>query len=478
MFESWKLPAALLLCGAVCRLGMAQGNAGGLQPAGPLPSAGPPAANASRYEGPAAPATVRPAVDLLIEAPETRRAGYGRQLVQFADSSDELPPDAREVAADLQRHAEQVRRRAEAAIDARRQEAVRRLQAIQDQYTRAGKLDEAVAVRDLVRRLQEEALKPLDDPGSLASYRGRTGEAFYFKVTGSTSGSIYGADVYSDDSSLATAAVHAGVLRAGRTGVVRVTILGPQNSFAAATRQGVTSYAYGPYGGSYRVTAAIGKPDESPRPAPGAAALPDPGNLLSFRAQSGQKLRFDVIGSTTGYVWGTGAYTDDSALAVAAVHAGILKPGERGVVTVQILPGQSSYTGSSSHGVASSAYAAWGGSFRFEEGSGPAAQDNVIDASRGGFYLSNYRGQVGQSLLTRVTGRTSGTIWGSDVYTDDSDLATAVVHAGLLSDGQTGVVRVTILPGQSSYAQSTRHGVASSSWASWLGSYQVSAVTK
>ena len=45
-----------------------------------------------------------------------------------------------------------------------------------------------------------------------------------------------------------------------------------------------------------------------------------------------------------------------------------------------------------------------------------------------------------QSLATRVfytfqvTGRTGGRIWGGsdNVYTDDSDIATAAVHAGIM----------------------------------------------
>ena len=52
-------------------------------------------------------------------------------------------------------------------------------------------------------------------------------------------------------------------------------------------------------------------------------------------------------------------------------------------------------------------------------------------------------------------------MWGTDVYTSDSTLATAAVHAGVLQPGQTGVVKVTILPGQAAYQGSTRNSVRS-----------------
>ena len=36
------------------------------------------------------------------------------------------------------------------------------------------------------------------------------------------------------------------------------------------------------------------------------------------------------VGATSGTVWGTHTYTDDSSLAAAAVHAGVLEPGQAG----------------------------------------------------------------------------------------------------------------------------------------------------
>ncbi len=97
-----------------------------------------------------------------------------------------------------------------------------------------------------------------------------------------------------------------------------------------------------------------------------------------------------------------------------------------------------------------------------------AVTANVIAAP---LALTGYRSRVGQSFELSVTGATSGPVWGTDVYTDDSHVGRAAVHAGVLAPGETKTVTVSILPGQSSYAASSRNGVSSSSWGGWGGSY-------
>src|SRR6185437_10054008 len=95
--------------------------------------------------------------------------------------------------------------------------------------------------------------------------------------------------------------------------------------------------------------------------------LNDPGNLTAYRDHVGQTFTFRVVGKSEGAVWGSGTYTDDSQLGAAAVHAGILRPGEEGIVTVQILPGQAHYEASERNGITTEPYGEWQGSFRFEQ---------------------------------------------------------------------------------------------------------------
>lgn len=197
----------------------------------------------------------------------------------------------------------------------------------------------------------------------------------------------------------------------------------------------------------------------------GSAPIADPGNLTSYRGQTGATLSFTVTGATSGSVWGSGPYTDDSSLAAAAVHAGVLQPGQTGTVQVVIEPGQQSYSGSTAYGVTSSNYGSWGGGYSFV-GARPPMQGNPDPGN-----LTSYRNQTGATLSFTVTGATNGSVWGTGVYTDDSSLATAAVHAGVLRPGETGTVQVTILPGQQSYPGTASNGVTSSNYGSWSGSY-------
>lgn len=95
----------------------------------------------------------------------------------------------------------------------------------------------------------------------------------------------------------------------------------------------------------------------------------DPGNMESFRGRNGEVFRFRVRGSAHGNIWGDGVYTDDSSLAAAAVHAGVLRQEEEGVVSVRILPGRKEYAGAEKNGVVSESYGEWHGSFEFVEAS-------------------------------------------------------------------------------------------------------------
>jgi hypothetical protein len=112
------------------------------------------------------------------------------------------------------------------------------------------------------------AVEALPDPGTLQELQNEVGKSFSFKVTGRMGAVpagpvpaaaiggdwVWGTDIYSSDSSLAVAAVHAGVLRPGQTGVVKVMILGAQPGFAGSTRNGVVSQPYGPWPGSFKVS--------------------------------------------------------------------------------------------------------------------------------------------------------------------------------------------------------------------------------
>jgi hypothetical protein len=201
---------------------------------------------------------------------------------------------------------------------------------------------------------------------------------------------------------------------------------------------------------------------------PAGPALADPGNLTTYRDKVGQAFTFTVTGATGGSVYGEGIYTDDSALATAAVHAGILKLGETRDIHVAVLPGQSSYKGAFDFGVMSSSYGAWQGSYKFLDQ--PMSEADYVFPDPGN--LKYFESKVGKTFQFQITGSTTDSIWGDGIYTDDSDLDTAAVHMGLVKDGDDATVMVKILPGQGKYRGKARNGVTSQAYGSFGGSYE------
>lgn len=68
-------------------------------------------------------------------------------------------------------------------------------------------------------------------------------------------------------------------------------------------------------------------------------------------------------------------------------------------------------------------------------------------------------------------GTLSSRVWGSHIYTDDSSICTAAVHAGLITRADGGVVRVYLHPGRNGYVGSGDHDVLSRSFGWFAGSF-------
>src|SRR6266853_1557294 len=76
-------------------------------------------------------------------------------------------------------------------------------------------------------------------PGELRTLERQIGHSFYFQVAGDVIGPLWGTDVYTSDSDLGTACVHAGALQIGQEGVVKVTVVSPPATFKGSRRNGV-----------------------------------------------------------------------------------------------------------------------------------------------------------------------------------------------------------------------------------------------
>jgi hypothetical protein len=94
--------------------------------------------------------------------------------------------------------------------------------------------------------------------GDLRSLEKNIGESFFFQATGDTRGPLWGTDIYTSDSNLGMACVHAGILKVGESGIVKVTMVTPIPVFSGSTRNGVTSSTWTPgWSGAYTVEGAM-----------------------------------------------------------------------------------------------------------------------------------------------------------------------------------------------------------------------------
>lgn len=170
-------------------------------------------------------------------------------------STEALSPQSREVLGRMEEKIQAIVKRAKSDMVSVVEAAGIELQAEQERLTRAGDLDGALAVRTKIRSLKEvpdKALAPPPaseeirrDPGNLGDYsKDYIGESFLFEITGADFGSIWGTDYYSSDSTLAVACVHAGLLKIGEKGVIRVTLQAARRDFRGTTRNGIASQSY------------------------------------------------------------------------------------------------------------------------------------------------------------------------------------------------------------------------------------------
>ena len=201
-------------------------------------------------------------------------------------------------------------------------------------------------------RIQAEAAQspPNGECGATTHFEIRrlhVGDQVTLQLTGRANGPVWGDFIYTLDSDLGTAAVHAGLLAVGETKPVKIWVVPPPDRFGEATRNGIRSMKWGAFPAAFLMQVARG---------PQVAALPiGPQRLPSVLDTLGlnDSKTIAITGSDKGYVWGTNTYTGDSRVEVAAVHAGVLKVGEQGEVIVTRVEPLERYRGSSQNGVRS-----------------------------------------------------------------------------------------------------------------------------
>ena len=110
--------------------------------------------------------------------------------------------------------------------------------------------------------------------------------------------------------------------------------------------------------------------------------------------------------------------------------------------------------------------------------SGPAVAEEVAAAAQAPGNMSAYQQQFGKEMTFAVTAfvpmpGANPNVWGTDHYTLDSNLAAAIVHAGLAKPGETVVVRVKVVQSPPQFVSSFRNGVNSTAYGNYpAGAYE------
>jgi LCCL domain. len=212
-----------------------------------------------------------------------------------------------------------------------------------------------------------------------ASHRGQDDERFRYSCgRGGPLGNVWGTDIYTDDSSVCTAAVHAGLIDMDGGGTVVIEIRPGRRSYEGSSQNGVRSQHYGDWQGSFvfvggaeRNGGRSGEGERDRERSRDSRRRPERVNwstkAADLRGQDGRRFTFDCPrDGQPNNVWGSELYTDDSSICTAAVHRGLIGF-DGGTVTIEIRPGRSSYRGSRRNGVRSLDYRSWLGSFTFVE---------------------------------------------------------------------------------------------------------------
>ena len=172
------------------------------------------------------------------------------------------------------------------------------------------------------------------------------------------------------------------------------------------------------------------------------------------------------VGTESGSVWGSGPYTADSNVCVAARHAGVISNGG-GVVRAFGLAGMAAYAGSGANGVTSSSWGSYGVSFDFPRGMAAATPMAPVEARLPA--CSAYPAGAAD-YACGCTGTETASVWGAGPFTADSSICVAARYAGVVG-AAGGNVTAYAHPGQASYPSGSGNGVTTSAWGSYGTSF-------
>ena len=200
-------------------------------------------------------------------------------------------------------------------------------------------------------------------------YRGHTNDVVLYCPGNGVLGNVFGSDVYADDSSICTAAVHSGLITVEDGGAIAIRILPGQSKYVSTTQNDVTSDAWGSWFGSFTFTTLhdpiVGVVEVDAQSVPLQVASWQT-TATQFSGREGDAIAlYCPPNGEIGSVWGTDVYRDASSVCSAAVHDGRLTVEDGGAIAFYLKQGQANYRASTSQGVTSRAFGRSGTSFQF-----------------------------------------------------------------------------------------------------------------
>jgi hypothetical protein len=237
-----------------------------------------------------------------------------------------------------------------------------------------GVMPEAIALNLLPAPAEEPGTTPIETiswSSTANRYRDRLGEEVsFFCPPNGVENRIWGSDVYADQSSICTAAVHAGLITLDAGGAIAIHIHPGQDSYPGSTQNEVASGDLGPWPGSFTFTTL--------RDAVAGVMITSDGTPIAlqiaawettaeaFASQVNQVFAVYCPGNGTGAnVWGSDIYRDASSICTAGVHAGKITTQTGGAIAFKMVAPMPFYIGNTRHGITSRHWQGGRSSFQF-----------------------------------------------------------------------------------------------------------------
>ncbi|XP_075040093.1 uncharacterized protein LOC142099985 [Mixophyes fleayi] len=314
-------------------------------------------------------------------------------------------------------------------------------------------------------------------------------------------GHVWGSDVYTDNSAICKAAIHAGKMtNEGGSLVVQKTP--GLTKYESSKRNEITSHSQEEWPSSFTfkspsVESQNTSPPAANQPPAGnskPAAKSPPANITKVEALcSSSAMHLSTPAAevkcppgceeeTESEVWGSDIYTDDSSLCRAAIHSGALT-NDGGTSFIEKRPGQDSYEASTKNGIESDDCEEWSGSFVFITPEEAAKYITTPPPSESPPKLPRAEAVCSSSAIHLPADITEvrcpskckevkGEVYGTGVYTSDSSICRAAIHDGKLDDNGGSVI-VEKKPGLKKYFASSTNGIKSSDHEEWTGSFSL-----